>query len=97
MQHVIKNVTSDTPLIEDLAFTMDVYNDTAQRALHHFNSQFLFDEIQAEVNLVFDQLIFAISDETYTYHKDFAASNVFDSDLKAVLENARKSKYLSKR
>ena len=49
------------------------------------------------MNLVFDQLIFAISDETYTYHKDFAASNVFDSDLKAVLENARKSKYLSKR
>ncbi|GMH87256.1 hypothetical protein TL16_g10797, partial [Triparma laevis f. inornata] len=72
-EHVINNVQSDTPLIEDLAYTMDVYNDAAQRALYDYNCQFLFDEIQAEVNLAFDQLIFAISDETYTYHKDMAA------------------------
>ena len=97
MQHVINNQKSDTPLIEDLAYTMDVYNDTAQRSLHHFDSQYLYDEIQAEVNLVFDQLIFAISDETYTYYKDFAASNVFDGELKKVLEKAKNYNYLTKR
>jgi hypothetical protein len=33
---------------------------------------------QAEVNLVFDQLIFLISDEMYSYFKNYAASSLLD-------------------
>lgn len=40
-EHVINNVTADTPLIEDLAYTMDVYNDAAHRALYHFGNQYV--------------------------------------------------------
>ncbi|GMH96491.1 hypothetical protein TrVE_jg14429 [Triparma verrucosa] len=95
-EHVINNVQSDTPLIEDLAYTMDVYNDAAQRALYHFNCQFLFDEIQAEVNLAFDQLIFAISDETYTYNKDMAACYNLPVSFKERVEAAKKSAVATK-
>ena len=95
-EHVINNVTADTPLIEDLAYTMDVYNDAAQRALYVFDNQYLYDEIQAEVNLAFDQLVFAISDETYTYHKDLAASLLLPTSFKNTVEAAMKAKVLTK-
>lgn len=45
-EFVIENVEADAPLIEDIAYTMDVYNDAAKRALYHFNNQFMFDEVQ---------------------------------------------------
>ncbi|GMI36528.1 hypothetical protein TrRE_jg10260 [Triparma retinervis] len=95
-EHVINNVTADTPLIEDLAYTMDVYNDAANRALYGFNNQYLYDEIQAEVNLAFDQMVFAISDETYTYHKDLAASFLLPDNFKDTVEQAFKAKVLTK-
>ena len=96
-EHVINNVSSDSPLIEDLLYTMDIYNDAAQRALYHFNNQYLYDEIQAEVNLAFDQLVFAISDETYSYHKDLAASTCLPMEYKTKLEAVKKEHYLTKR
>ena len=57
---------------------LDVYNDAAQRALYGLNKQFLYDEIEAEVNLVFDQFSFLISDDVYSYYKNYAASLVLD-------------------
>eukprot|EP00520_Triparma_pacifica_P016970 CAMPEP_0118647642 /NCGR_PEP_ID=MMETSP0785-20121206/8721_1 /TAXON_ID=91992 /ORGANISM="Bolidomonas pacifica, Strain CCMP 1866" /LENGTH=1553 /DNA_ID=CAMNT_0006539761 /DNA_START=145 /DNA_END=4803 /DNA_ORIENTATION=+ len=95
-EHVINNVTADTPLIEDLAYTMDVYNDAAHRALYSFNNQYLYDEIQAEVNLAFDQLVFSISDETYTYHKDMAATFHLPDSFKNTVEAAMKANVLTK-
>jgi hypothetical protein len=38
------------------------YNDAASRALGALHQQFLFDEIEAETNLSFDQLIFHLSE-----------------------------------
>ncbi len=32
-----------------LLYTLDLYNDSADWALHHFKKQFLYDEIEAEV------------------------------------------------
>jgi len=36
--------------------------------------QFLYDEVQAELNLSFDQLIFHLSDDIFKYHKTVAAN-----------------------
>ena len=96
-EHVINHVAADAPLIEDLASTMDVYNDAAQRALYNFKCQFIYDEVQAEVNLAFDQLVFAISDETYTYHKDLAAALHLPNDFKSAMECAKGAPILTKR
>lgn len=50
------------------------------------------------MNLAFDQLVFAISDETYTYHKDLAASSCLPVEYKTKLEALKKGElYLTKR
>jgi len=51
---------------------MDAYNDAAHRALYVLNQRFLYDEIEAELNLVFDQLVFLASDYAYSHHKNNA-------------------------
>ncbi|CAF4444793.1 unnamed protein product, partial [Rotaria magnacalcarata] len=56
---------------------MDLYNDAAMHALLVFRKQFLYDEIEAEVNLCFDQLVFKLSDKIFTHFKSLAAWQVF--------------------
>ena len=43
-------------MVENILYAMDIYNDCAHRALHVLQQQFLYDEIEAEANLCFDQL-----------------------------------------
>eukprot|EP00479_Gromia_sphaerica_P013788 TRINITY_DN7876_c0_g1_i1.p1 TRINITY_DN7876_c0_g1~~TRINITY_DN7876_c0_g1_i1.p1 ORF type:complete len:82 (+),score=16.72 TRINITY_DN7876_c0_g1_i1:397-642(+) len=45
-------------LIANIFFPVDIWNDCAERAMGELQQQFLFDEVEAEVNLAFDQLIF---------------------------------------
>ena len=33
-----------------ILYPLDLYNDTAHYALHHFKKQFLYDEVEAEVS-----------------------------------------------
>lgn len=33
-----------------ILYPLDLYNDSAHYALHHFKKQFLFDEVEAEVS-----------------------------------------------
>ena len=63
---------------ENIFFPFDIYNDAASRALVTLKQQFLYDEIEAELNLSFDQLIFHLSDDIYKYHKTVAASVLVD-------------------
>ena len=90
-EHVISSKAIDIPIIEKILYTMDIYNDAAHRALYVLNQQFLYDEIEAEANLVFDQLVFLISDEMYTYYKNFAASNTIEKAYKIKNEDFYRS------
>lgn len=56
-------------MMEFVLFPLDLYNDAAARALYSLKQRFLYDEIEAEVNLCFDQLVFKISEQIYTYFK----------------------------
>ncbi|CAM9167660.1 unnamed protein product, partial [Phaeothamnion confervicola] len=76
-------------LVEEVLWALDLYNDAAQRALYTLNSQFLYIEIQTEVNLVFDQLVFHLENEVYGYFKDWGASTVLDKVFKRKLEDRR--------
>lgn len=73
-EHVITNQAKSMPLVENILYSMDAYNDAAHRSLNTLSQRFLYDEIEAEVNLVFDQLIFLISDHVYSYYKDMIGS-----------------------
>jgi cytoplasmic FMR1 interacting protein len=72
---------------------MDLYNDAAQRAFGSLKKQFVFDEIEGEVNLCFTQMIILISDHLYTYYKNVASSNLLD---KAYKERIMKMQSMAK-
>jgi len=88
-EHVIQNVTGDVPLMENIAFTLDVYNDAAAWTLNTLQLQHLYDEIEAEVNLVFDQIVYLISDEMFRHFKNTASSILLDKDYKKTIEKGK--------
>lgn len=94
-EHVVKKQSSKVPMLENVLYTLDIYNDAAQRALYVVRQQYLYDEIEAEANLVFDQLVFLISDEIYGYYKNCAASGQLEKGYKKMLEAMRGKAYLT--
>ncbi|EDO41734.1 predicted protein, partial [Nematostella vectensis] len=57
-------------------YPLDLYNDSAHYALTEFKKQFLYDEVEAEVNLCFDQFVYKLSDQVFSYYK-YQACNMF--------------------
>lgn len=49
--------------MESVLYPLDLYNDSAFYALTVFRKQFLYDEVEAEVNLCFDQFVYKLSDQ----------------------------------
>ena len=64
---------------------MDLYNDSAHYALTVFKKQFLYDEIEAEVNLCFDQFVYKLSEQIYAYYKHLAGSIMLDKRFLLLL------------
>ncbi|KAJ1421295.1 cytoplasmic FMR1-interacting, partial [Ochromonadaceae sp. CCMP2298] len=93
-EHLILGA-AHTPLLESVVLVLDVYNDAAHRALYVLNQQYLYDEIEAEANLVVDQLYFLLSDEIYAYYKALAAEGCLDKALKGKLESLKGAPYLT--
>jgi len=85
-EHVISNQAGVLPIIENVFYSLDVYNDAAYRALYVLNQQFLYDEIEAETNLVFDQFVFLLSEEVFAHYKNLAAYMKLDKEFKDKLE-----------
>lgn len=54
-------------------YQLDLYNDSAQCALTKFRKQFLYDEVEAEVNLCFDQFVYKLSEQILIHYKHLAA------------------------
>ena len=76
------------PTLQSLMYVFDVYNDAARAALHDYRQQFLFDEVEAEVNLVFDQFVFLLSDAIFNFARDRACSLLLDTEYCAKYEAA---------
>lgn len=64
--------------MEKVVHTLDLYNDAAHRALYSLKKQFLYNEIEAEMNLVVDQFTYLVADDLYGYYKNMAASTCMD-------------------
>lgn len=60
---------------------MDLYNDSAQYALTKFRKQFLYDEVEAEVNLCFDQFVYKLSEQIVSYYKHLAGRWIIKSPV----------------
>lgn len=78
--------SKEASLMEFVFYPLDLYNDAAHRALNSLKVQFLYDEIEAEVNLCFDQLVYKLSEQIYGYFKTQASSILLDKPYKIQLE-----------
>ena len=87
-EHVIQNQSSLIPVIENMFYTLDIYNDAAYRALYVLTQQHLYDEIEAEVNLVFDQFVIQLAKGVYSYFKDMAAYSNLDRGFKVIARDS---------
>jgi cytoplasmic FMR1 interacting protein len=86
---------SDIPMIQDVFHILDIYNDAAHQALHAYHQQHLYDEIEAEANLVLEQLIVSLSEDSYEYYKNVTASNMLEKSYKRRLEEIRGETFLT--
>ena len=83
------------PMVENVLFMLDIYNDVAYDALHVLCQQHLFDEVEAETNLVLEQTIMAMSESTYAYFKDLSASSMLEAAFKRKVEDIRGTRFLT--
>eukprot|EP00795_Rhopilema_esculentum_P000673 gene673-10379_t len=77
---------NDAALMEYVLYPLDLYNDSAQYALSKFRKQFLYDEIEAEVNLCFDQFVYKLSEMIFAHYKAVAGSILLDKNFRDELE-----------
>ncbi|KAK3557279.1 hypothetical protein QTP70_026267 [Hemibagrus guttatus] len=77
----------EASMMEYVLYSLDLYNDSAHYALTKFKKQFLYDEIEAEVNLCFDQFVYKLADQIFAYFKVLAGSLLLDKRLRAECKN----------
>lgn len=82
--HILE--ANDAALMEYVLYPLDLYNDSAQYALTKFKKQFLYDEIEAEVNLCFDQFVYKLSNMILAHYKSLSGSILLDKNFRDELE-----------
>ena len=70
-------------LISLVLVPLEIYNDCCRHILSPstYGSKVLYDEIEAEVDLVFDQLIFTLATNIFRYYKIKASTLLLESDF----------------
>ncbi|PBC33514.1 Cytoplasmic FMR1-interacting protein [Apis cerana cerana] len=74
--HILRS--KEPSMMEYVLYPLDLYNDSALYALTIFRKQFLYDEVEAEVNLCFDQFVYKLSEQIFAHYKQLAASILLD-------------------
>ncbi|KAL3880811.1 hypothetical protein ACJMK2_033018 [Sinanodonta woodiana] len=84
--HILEK--KEPSMMEYILYPLDLYNDSGHYALTKFRQQFLYDEVEAEVNLCFDQFVYKLSDQVFAYYKHLTASIMLDKRFRAECANA---------
>ncbi|XP_040569024.1 cytoplasmic FMR1-interacting protein [Lepeophtheirus salmonis] len=85
--------TKDSSYMECVLYPLDLYNDSAHYALTVFKKQYLYDEVEAEVNLCFDQFVYKLSEQIYAHFKHLAGSILLDKRFRQECQNVGTSIY----
>eukprot|EP01105_Mastigella_eilhardi_P007592 TRINITY_DN1906_c0_g1_i1.p1 TRINITY_DN1906_c0_g1~~TRINITY_DN1906_c0_g1_i1.p1 ORF type:complete len:1157 (+),score=386.18 TRINITY_DN1906_c0_g1_i1:74-3472(+) len=96
VDHVLETKEINQHLFEYILYPFDIYNDAANRALYALKQRFLYDEVEAEVNLCFDQLLYKVAEQVYGYTKAQASSLLLDKVYKRELESIVEKNKLEK-
>eukprot|EP01084_Bolivina_argentea_P196836 337402_1 len=90
---MLTDFAMSTPsLAPNVFFPLSIYNDCAETALTRFRQQHLFDEVEAEVNLVFDQLMFTLYRKIFDYYKNKASKILLDKTFQYKMRKGLGSK-----
>ncbi|KAL5032354.1 hypothetical protein BDV3_000939 [Batrachochytrium dendrobatidis] len=84
-EFILESSHADT--IQYMFYPLDLYNDAAYRTLYHLKSRVIFDEIEAEVNLCFDQFMFKLGQRIFLHYKKLASMTLLPSDLKVEIDS----------
>ncbi|KAI9101038.1 cytoplasmic fragile-X interacting family-domain-containing protein [Phlyctochytrium arcticum] len=85
-EHILES--NDTEMLQYVLYPFELYNDAAFRTLYSLKSKFIYDEVNAEVSLCFDQLIFKLSQKMFVHFKKVASNTILAADLKNTTEEA---------
>merc|ERR1740123_1587663 len=84
---IMTEYSMTTPsLMPNLFLPLSVYNDAADAAIRIFRQRFLFDEIEQEVNLVWDQLVYTLASQLWAYYKNIASKILIDKTFERALK-----------
>ncbi|KAL5012024.1 hypothetical protein ScPMuIL_010575 [Solemya velum] len=82
--HILEK--KEASMMEYVLYPLDLYNDSAHYALTRFHKQFLYDEVEAEVNLCFDQFVYKMSDQVFEHYKHLAGRGEQDTNLQDLVD-----------
>lgn len=68
-------------LTEYILYPLDIYNDAAQHTLYKLHSKYLYDEIEAEVNLCFQHFMFLLCKKIFTHFKIHGTTSLMGIEL----------------
>jgi len=91
-EHLLES-RADINTMDNLVHVLDIYNDAGHRALYNIKQQHLFNEIEAEVNLVFDQISVIVSNKVYQHFKDCAAFLELPPQYRQLLQSRKPRKF----
>ena len=72
----------ETNVIQDVFVPLDLYNEAAFKTLFKLKSRYIYNEIEAEVNLCFDQFMFKLGKNMFVHYKKLAAIKNLDPEHK---------------
>ena len=67
-EHIITTGQQSASATTNVLYCMELYNDAANTALIDLRQQYLYDEVQAECGVSFEQLVFHLSEAIWTHY-----------------------------
>ncbi|GAQ86053.1 hypothetical protein KFL_002670115 [Klebsormidium nitens] len=81
------SLTSGNPsLVDNVLLPFDIYNDAGNTALYTFKQRHLYDEVEAEIDLCFDQAVYKFGEHAFRWFKREAARQILDPAVLAAAE-----------
>jgi len=91
VKHVIEQPVEMAVAPCNLLLALEIYNDASAICLRDLACAFLYDELEAEVALVVEQLVFLLADHAYTYAKSLASAIHIDAAYRAKLSEYKRT------
>ncbi|KAJ3322394.1 Cytoplasmic FMR1-interacting protein 2 [Boothiomyces sp. JEL0866] len=81
----------ETSVLQNIFIPLDLYNDAGFKTLNSLKSRYIYNEIEAEVNLCFDQFMFKLGRNVFRHYKKLASTKILDTDNKVGIQEGGKS------